>query len=162
AGVSGDGSVPLWAMMTGGSSTLLTTRTPMAPAFCAWRTLTVNSHVPRSTRAILPATSVSMGTQASLSGPASATSPEVGGSSGPNSEPAASYSPAMDSGESMVIAITSAPPSSDAATEMTPSATAGEPVTYGMGPALPAAATTMTPLSAAFWAAIDEGSSGWP
>src|SRR2546422_715027 len=46
-----------------------------------------------------------------------------------------------------------------AATEMAPSALAGEPVTYGLGPLLPAEATTMTPALAALVDATADGSS---
>src|SRR5205807_4198584 len=49
-----------------------------------------------------------------------------------------------------------------AATEMAPSAVAGEPVTYGLGPLLPADATTMTPALAAFVDATASGSSFEP
>src|SRR5690349_854763 len=53
--------------------------TAMAPASCAFFTLTVNAQVPRSTSAILPATLLMMGSQASVVAPvpslASTTSP---------------------------------------------------------------------------------------
>src|SRR3989442_15745008 len=49
-----------------------------------------------------------------------------------------------------------------AATEMAPSAVAGEPVTYGPGPLLPADATTMTPAFAALVDATADGSSFQP
>src|SRR2546426_6896805 len=49
-----------------------------------------------------------------------------------------------------------------AATEMAPSAVDGEPMTYGLGPALPADATTMTPALAAVVDATADGSSFEP
>ena len=49
-----------------------------------------------------------------------------------------------------------------AATEMAPSAVAGEEVTYGLAPPLPADATTMTPAFAAFVDATAAGSSFEP
>src|SRR5437773_2486405 len=49
-----------------------------------------------------------------------------------------------------------------AATEMAPSPVDGEPTTYGLGPALPADATTMTPALAAFVEATADGSSFEP
>src|SRR6266699_339299 len=49
-----------------------------------------------------------------------------------------------------------------AATEMAPSPVAGEPVTYGLGPLLPADATTMTPALAALVDATADGSSFEP
>src|SRR5918994_179959 len=79
------GSVP--PMAPGSPGTLFTTITPTAPAFCAFLTLTVKPHVPRSTTAMLPATSAAFvsGLQASVvDGPASSagssaatTSPET-------------------------------------------------------------------------------------
>src|SRR5258708_5100801 len=49
-----------------------------------------------------------------------------------------------------------------AATEMAPSPLAGEPVMYGLGPPLPADATTTTPAFAAFVDATADGSSFEP
>src|SRR6266513_1521121 len=49
-----------------------------------------------------------------------------------------------------------------AATEIAPSAVDSEPTTYGLGPALPADATTMTPALAALVDATAEGSSFEP
>src|SRR5882762_2239393 len=49
-----------------------------------------------------------------------------------------------------------------AATEMAPSAVDGEPITYGLGPALPAEATTITPALAALVDATADGSSFEP
>src|SRR5690606_15780053 len=128
AGMWGRGSAPLWAFVIGGPSTLLTTSTPMAPACSALRTFSVDSHVPRSADAIFPVTAVVSGWRAA-DGAGRARPPCVGGSSELHSLPASSYSPLIDSGSSIVIAMTSAPPSREAATEMTPSATAGDPVT---------------------------------
>ena len=45
---------------------------------------------------------------------------------------------------------------------MAPTALAGEPVTYGLAPSLPAEATTMTPALAALVEATAEGSSFEP
>src|SRR6266446_4003340 len=47
-------AVPSMPIAVGVPPTLLTTRTAAAPAFCAFRILVENVHVPRETRAILP------------------------------------------------------------------------------------------------------------
>ncbi len=49
-----------------------------------------------------------------------------------------------------------------AATEIARSAAAGEPVTYALGPLLPAEATTTTPASDALFEATESGASGLP
>src|SRR5712671_2154209 len=46
--------VPSWPIAVGVPPTLLTTRTARAPAFCAFRILVENVHVPRERSAILP------------------------------------------------------------------------------------------------------------
>ncbi len=51
---------------------------------------------------------------------------------------------------------------STAATPITPLATPGEPVRYGLGPLLPAEATTTTPAACAFCAAIESASCAVP
>ena len=80
-------------------------RTPMAPAFCAFLTLTIKPHVPRSISAILPATAEAlvMGEQPSVvEGPApspgssaSTTSPvtPVSVSGGPKAAAPKGYGP---------------------------------------------------------------------
>src|SRR5688572_20156057 len=82
----------------------------IAPAFCAFLTLTTNPHVPRSTSATLPAMaaefvnavhpSVVVGPAALASSWASTTSPvvPVPVSAGPNSAPPAGHSPAIVAG----------------------------------------------------------------
>ncbi len=51
---------------------------------------------------------------------------------------------------------------STAATLITPLPAPGEPVMYGLGPLLPAEATTTTPAACAFCAAIESGSVASP
>src|SRR5579863_6761422 len=47
-------------------ATLLAIRTPTAPAFCAFSTLTVKLHVPRSMRAIFPLTAAALAPESAL------------------------------------------------------------------------------------------------
>src|SRR5215210_5146284 len=58
AGIVGWSAVPSVPMAVGSPATLLTTRTPTAPAACAFRIFTEKKQTPRSIRAILPVRSV--------------------------------------------------------------------------------------------------------
>src|SRR5918996_597912 len=121
AGIVIVGSEP--PIKPGSPGALLTTMTPIAPAFWAFFTLTVKLQEPRSTIAMLPTSSAAfvIGLQPSVvDGPAvsagsSATTraPDtpVAVGVGPNAAPAAPYVPAADDGGLTVTMFSSPPPS---------------------------------------------------